>query len=391
MHARYSPDGKYLRYESAGKLWEVSADGSSSPYLLLPDWEIKGIQNAGKWTSDGSFYIFFVFNSNTGENQIWAANERHSPFKQKISKPILLGSGPIHWETLAPSSDPHKIFMTGKILRGELSRLDPKTGQAVPVLNGISAEFLSYSHDGRSIAYVTYPDGLLWKANRDGSSPTQLTVSPSHVLNPRWSPDDQQIVYAERLGDISTIYVGSVAGGSPHRLIRGDHQNEADPMWSPGGDRILFCTGDIYDREKQDLRILDMGTGKITIVPGSTGLWSTRWSPDGRYIAGLSWEKPVLRVFDTVRQKWFIPNTNGDVDWPAFSRDNRFIYFLRFGREQGIFRVHAPDGTEERVVDLRGVHLTGAFESWMSLDPNDYPLVMRDTGTDDIYALTLEE
>jgi hypothetical protein len=35
--------------------------------------------------------------------------------------------------------------------------------------------------------------------------------------------------------------------------------------------------------------------------------------------------------------------------------------------------------------------MTGIFGSNMSLDPSDAPLVLRDTSSIDIYALTLEE
>ncbi len=35
-------------------------------------------------------------------------------------------------------------------------------------------------------------------------------------------------------------------------------------------------------------------------------------------------------------------------------------------------------------------HLTGGFGLSMSPDPNDTPLVLRDTGSHDIYALTVE-
>ena len=35
-------------------------------------------------------------------------------------------------------------------------------------------------------------------------------------------------------------------------------------------------------------------------------------------------------------------------------------------------------------------HLTGGFGLFMILDPNDTPLVLRDTGSQDIYALTVE-
>jgi hypothetical protein len=35
-------------------------------------------------------------------------------------------------------------------------------------------------------------------------------------------------------------------------------------------------------------------------------------------------------------------------------------------------------------------HLTGHMDFSMTLDPSDAPLVLRDIGSDDIYALTLE-
>jgi hypothetical protein len=41
-------------------------------------------------------------------------------------------------------------------------------------------------------------------------------------------------------------------------------------------------------------------------------------------------------------------------------------------------------------VDLKGFRYTGAFTLWMGLDPTDTPMLIRDVGTDDIYALTLE-
>jgi DNA-binding response OmpR family regulator len=45
---------------------------------------------------------------------------------------------------------------------------------------------------------------------------------------------------------------------------------------------------------------------------------------------------------------------------------------------------------EERVADLKDWHITGFLTTWMALDPTDNPMLLRDVGTDDIYALTLE-
>ena len=47
-------------------------------------------------------------------------------------------------------------------------------------------------------------------------------------------------------------------------------------------------------------------------------------------------------------------------------------------------------GNAERIVDLKGFRFTGTINLWMGLDPTDTMLI-RDVGTEDIYALTLEQ
>jgi len=59
-------------------------------------------------------------------------------------------------------------------------------------------------------------------------------------------------------------------------------------------------------------------------------------------------------------------------------------------RDQGLFRISVAGGREERVMNMSDWHLTGRFGASMSLDPNGAPLLLRDVGSDDIYALTLE-
>ena len=61
------------------------------------------------------------------------------------------------------------------------------------------------------------------------------------------------------------------------------------------------------------------------------------------------------------------------------------------GMNPGVFRVRVSDGVEERVVDLKGFRPQGRSAAWFGLDPTDTPLLIRDVGTADIYALTLEQ
>jgi hypothetical protein len=53
-------------------------------------------------------------------------------------------------------------------------------------------------------------------------------------------------------------------------------------------------------------------------------------------------------------------------------------------------RICAADGKRETVTDLKGARYTGFYSLWMGLEPADAPLLLRDVGSDDIYALTLE-
>jgi Tol biopolymer transport system component len=209
-------------------------------------------------------------------------------------------------------------------------------------------------------------------------------------MNPRWSPDGSQIVfgdYEEREAD--RVYLVSSQGGVPERLpaYRG---NQDDPNWSADGSRIVFASGGINPKDSQYLAFLDISTREITPVPGSDGLWSPRWSPDGKLITAFS--AGGLKVLDVATQRWSTLPVSKLMDYNAWSSDSKYIYFLR--RESGdssVYRIRATGGKEELVADLKDWHITGFFVTWMALDPTNAPMVMRDVGTDDIYALTLEE
>jgi DNA-binding winged helix-turn-helix (wHTH) protein len=56
---RWSPDGKSIRFERNGKLWEISSTGTDL-HLLLPGWNVPGKQLSGRWSPDGRFYFFLV-------------------------------------------------------------------------------------------------------------------------------------------------------------------------------------------------------------------------------------------------------------------------------------------------------------------------------------------
>jgi hypothetical protein len=65
-------------------------------------------------------------------------------------------TGPLSYHSVAPALSGDRLFVIGEQRRAELQRLDVKTGQFLPFLNGISAGELDFSHDGQWVAYVSY-------------------------------------------------------------------------------------------------------------------------------------------------------------------------------------------------------------------------------------------
>ena len=389
---RWSPDGKVFRFYRNGVLWEISADGSSL-HQVIPGWQYQGRECCGHWTSDGKFYIFLTEVTRYRGDKIWALDERRRLLRHPSAEPVQLTSGPIWWSNPIPGKGTNKIFADGRTPRGELSRFDPKTKQLQPFLGGISAQDVSFSKDGRSIAYVSYPDGILWKANRDGSNPMRLTTPPMYATNPRWSPDGTEILFADvQEHDPSRIYLVSSQGGSPQRLLPEYPGNQYDPGWSADGRKIVFSATGVEGTE-DSLVVLDLATRQVALIPESAKLWSPRWSPDGKYIAAMSNGALSLKVLDIATQRWSNLPENKSVDYPAWSSDSKYIYFLRLENgDRGVYRIRATGGKAERVADLKDWHITGyGWYYWMALDSTDAPLLLRDVGSDEIYALNLED
>jgi Tol biopolymer transport system component/DNA-binding winged helix-turn-helix (wHTH) protein len=393
LEMRVSPDGKTIRYTKDNQLWEISSAGST-PRRMLPDWPASTALCCGRWTADGEFFLFLVGDQHLTESvaadtgQLWAFDERRGLLRRPPAEPVKLTKEAIGWQVEAPGRDARMIFATGIIPLGELLRFDATAKLLQPYLGGISAEFLTFSPDGGSLAYVTFPEGILWRANRDGSGREQLTTPPLYPIWPRWSPDGSQILFTTSHGPqgAAAMFVISSQGGKTSRLLPRDNEDQSDPNWSPNGDRVVFADG-----PHNDLRIFDIPSHQVTRVPGSDNSFSPRWSPNGRKIAAMSMDTHTLKLFDIATERWSIPlQKNRSIAFPQFSHNSRYVYFMDLADPPGIYRIRISDNEVERVVVLTGVRHTGRWNAWFDLDPSDAPMVLREAGTDEIYALTLE-
>jgi Tol biopolymer transport system component/DNA-binding winged helix-turn-helix (wHTH) protein len=389
--AVWSPDGDLIRFYQDDKLWQMSSNGANV-HQLLSGWHPSGGQCCGSWTPDGKFFLFQSGSSELGGGQIWALDERRGLFRRPRSEPVQLTTGPLGWSSPVPGKDGKTIFAAGFAHRGELYRFEAKTKQFQPFRGGISASGVTFSKDGRLVAYESDPEGILWTANRDGSNPMRLSDPPIDVFQPRWSPDGTQIVFDDASAQAQgEIYIVSVPSGIPRKLLPKGSGKQSDPDWSPDGHKIVFGSS-LFGHDPNGLiRIFDLETKKITVLPGSAGMTDPRWSPDGRSIAANSFDLLTLNIFDVRTQRWSALHLKMEMVFPEWSRDSQFIYFQgRWGDDRGIYRIRAKGGEAEEVVDLKNSRLTG-WDWWTTLDPTDSPLLLRDTGSTYIYALTLEQ
>lgn len=190
---------------------------------------------------------------------------------------------------------------------------------------------------------------------------------------------------------VSGIYVISSAGGQvPARLLPEDPDTETDPSWSPDGRRIAFSTSsEEYLNPKPVVHIVNLDTREVATLSGSDGLYSPRWSPDGRLMLALTLDSLGMRLFNFATNRWSALNS-GPVAFPEWSHDSRSIYYVSWGDNPGVLRIGANGGKPDRAANLESEQYTGFYSVWMGLDTTDLPLMLRDRGSHDIYALTLE-
>jgi len=391
---RWSPDGTRLRFvvddprPQQNSLWEIGSDGHGLR-PLLPGWGDSQREGCGNWTPDGRY--FFFESAHQGGRDIWAIREKSGWLGWKSSQPIRLTSGPLSFFSPTPSREGNQLFVVGEQRRGELTRYDEQAKRFEPFLEGISVNDLQFSHDGKWIVYVTYPDRMLWRSRADGSERLQLTTSPMRAFMPIWSPDDQRVLFhgISKPNRPWKIYLISPGGGAPEILIPDPDSQETGGTWSPEGTAVVFAYNKISTSRSpgsMEIRILDLKNKLISTLPGSEGLYSPQWSPDGHYVAALA-QGDYLVLFDTRTQKWATLLALG-VGYPTWSRDGQYIYCNTLWRkDSALIRVTLKNGQVE-TFPVNFV-AAGTYGGWSGLTPDGSFLLLRDRGSRDIYALDL--
>ncbi|HEY8103687.1 MAG TPA: S9 family peptidase [Gaiellaceae bacterium] len=120
---------------------------------------------------------------------------------------------------------------------------------------------------GQEVAYVVWSiDGdaneyrqSIWLAPVDGSEPPRRFTTGTNDAQPRWSPDGDRLAFVSKRGGDDAhrqLYVLPVGGGEPECLTD-LKEDVGEPAWSPDGTKLVFSArvpDEAYDEEDDKKR-----------------------------------------------------------------------------------------------------------------------------------------
>jgi Tol biopolymer transport system component/DNA-binding winged helix-turn-helix (wHTH) protein len=267
---------------------------------------------------------------------------------------------------LAVTHDGQRLAFTTerRILRLWSTALDARgvaVGPGEPLTDpGAIAETSSLDASGRLLAYSLEREGIgseLWVADLKTGQHRQLTTDHQSRAAPVWSRDASRLAYAWRTGSgdfapavrrmdtgAETLLVAPFHGPIGMRWPEGGWAGLPSD-WSPDGTSLLASShrGAAATVELWPVALAphaDRGV-KVLTSDRQSDMWEARFSPDGRFIAFISNDRPdrpgesrvmVMPSEGTSPERW-VPITPRDewADKPRWSPDGRLLYYTRWG------------------------------------------------------------
>jgi Tol biopolymer transport system component len=203
-----------------------------------------------------------------------------------------VGSARIVWQeqsqqllffgTLGSRSGLYTISADGVIEQAPFSRQTDSFGHTL-------------SHNGRYLAFSRMSN--IYIHDLQTAEIHQITHDDAHNVEPRWSPDDQALVFSSAVTRSEWLYVIhriNLDGSNRISLTERLEGSSSSARWSPDGTMVAFGVTSSRDAPRS-LWIMDQdGSNARQIVPPhrsgehTRGVGAFAWSPDSRQIAFVS-------------------------------------------------------------------------------------------------------
>ncbi len=373
-----SPDGHEVVFSQEKpddrRLVEVAADGTGLREIRKLD----GDERNFRWTADGKY---LVYQSGTDQkSNIWLLPMK-AGILRRPGNPIRLTNGPMPYSNPFPSLDGRQIFVLGTKERGELLRYDMKSHVFMPFLSGISATDVTYSRDGKWVAYRSFSDHTLWRSRSDGSERLQLTFPPMDVGFPVISPDGTKVSFHT---DKLEVFVIGMEGGIAQKVS----DSGWFASWSPDGNYLFYQGG----QHPWPSQIIDLRTGRNAGDSPPKGYFGGGFWLNQDVLVGRNEKFTNFVMFNLKTQQLndLSQSPLNDIENWMISPDAKYLYYTTGGTEPRIMRLRVADGQLEVIASLKDVHrAAGGGFTQINVAPDGSPILTRDTGYQEIYALNI--
>ncbi|MEL6766532.1 MAG: Tol-Pal system beta propeller repeat protein TolB [Pseudomonadota bacterium] len=186
--------------------------------------------------------------------------------------------------------------------------------------------------------------------DQDGANLRYLPVSSELVLTPRFSPNEQTILYISYDDGTPQVYLQSLETGQRERLGFVDGMTFA-PRFSPQGDRVVFSASQGGNTDIYTLTLANRALSRLTNSPAIDTAPS--FSPNGGQIVfesdrGGSQQLYVMGAGGGGAQR--ISFGDGRYATPVWSPSGDHIAFTKIVRGRFHIGVMRPDGSDEQLL-----------------------------------------